>query len=200
MASFTLIYAGEISPAVSVGKFLREQHDNERNARLEQIAQAKKSLAELDTGVDLEKLKDVVVEMQKLVKPAAIERQCRAIADTIKLSSLVDIGDYSGEPALDEIEIRVIALSDKHRRSLLGAISDAYDSLDNSVAASDKKNAAIGEFVKAAVKQVKVGGKVLDEPNDSDIDAMINGGFLFQVYLVARDYQRMSVLKKNRFG
>jgi hypothetical protein len=143
--SYALIYVGEVSPAVSVGKFLREQHEDELKAKPE-------------------------------------------------------LGPYGGDAGLDDILVRIQAISDARRREMLFKVSEAYGSLDESASSANKKHAVVGEYLKATVAQLKVGDKVLDGLKDDDVEAIINGGFFLELFLVARDYQRLSAGKKNRFG
>jgi hypothetical protein len=196
-----LFLPGDQSPVLILDDVLRERHEDIRASRAQEIALRKEKGAPLDTETDWGAVQNVVAELST----AAGARDTDAVARLATLAAagvdgrkLVEIPAYQPIEHYRSVKVQFVALADNVRRRLLRDVVAAQEALDaeDSEEAHVSRHVALGEFIKAAV--VSIDG--YQQVDDAVVDGLAISGMLLDVFVAARDYQRLSLGKGDRFG
>lgn len=202
--SKVIFFPGALSPVFFLDDVLRESHEAMRDDRAGEIE------ARLTRGVPL----DDETQWPLVTDALAEADRCNIARDTAGVAAaaskahalvaghkLVAFAPYESVPHYVEMHVRFRALSDAQRRLLLADVARTQDALTAGVGGPDfdahlqLRNGAVGAFVIAAVERIDG-----HTPDDELVEALVISGMLLDVFSAARDYQRLSVGKGERFG
>jgi len=203
---FAPIFPGDTSPLVSLNDCLRDTHEAVRTAELAEIARRQKAGASLSTDVDWRNVEVTVEEIGACSRRADAAETLRHANDLrLQLAGkhLADPGEFVPVEGLDDVKARFIAIPDRARREHMRDLAAAFDGDDTDAAAGQtRRDAAIAAFLRATVREVHMGDRFIGGAGltDDDLEAVLLSGVWSELYIAARDYQRLSPGKGCRFG
>lgn len=206
MKQYAPIFPGDVSPLVSLNDCLRDTHEAVRAAELAEIARRQKAGASLSTDVDWRAVEVTVEEIGACSRRGDAAETMRHAGDLrLQLAGkfLEDPGEFKSVEGLDDVRVRFIAIADRVRREHMRDIAAAYDGDDTDAAAGQtRRDAAIAAFLRATVREVHMGERVIGGAGltEADLEAVLLSGVWSELYVAARDYQRLSPGKGFRFG
>ncbi len=193
-----LLYPGSKSEPVKLQDVMRESHEAFAAGVALEIERRQKLGVPLDDATDWDAV-DVAVKAKDGPKVAAL----------VSGNTLRPVPAYDPTEGYDDVVVRFVALSESQRRDLSLAVALASDDLDKARVAGDipgvraadeRLDQARGAFVRAAICSLFISGVSLEGIDADDLEAVRASGLLVDLYVAARDYQRLSPGKGGRFG
>lgn len=205
MKQYAPIFPGDVSPLVSLSDCLRDTHEAVRAAELAEIARRQKAGASLSTDVDWKNVEVTVEEIEAASRRGDAAETLRHAGD-LRLhlvgNFLADPGEFVPTEGLDDVKARFVAIADQARREHMRDIATAHKDANDGADGQTRRDAAIREFLRATVREVHMGERVIGGAGltDTDLEAVLLSGVWSELYVAARDYQRLSPGKGFRFG
>lgn len=185
-----LIHPGALSPLLILDEVLRERHEDLRAERARTIAKRKADGAPLDDETKWSNLDTLAVQNAIAAHDTTgVIAACNELIAATAGHKLEPLDEYQSVEAYREVRIQFRALKDAERSKLA-----------NAVAASGGALADVQAFLIASVAVLEAGDERFAVIDDALVDALEASGMLLDVYVAARDYQRLSVGKGGRFG
>lgn len=185
-----LIHPGALSPLLILDDVLRERHEDLRAERARIIAKRQKDGTPLDDETKWSNLDTLKVQNAIAAHDTSgVVEACNELIAATAGHKLVPIDEFESVPAYREVRIQFRALSSSRRSELAEA-----------VVTSNGAPASVKAFLAETVARFEAGDEVFEKVDDVLIDALEASGMLLDVYVAARDYQRLSMGKGERFG
>lgn len=207
MKVYAPIFPGDVSPLVSLNDCLRDTHEAVRAAELAEIARRQKAGASLASDVDWKAVEITVEEIGVCSRRGDAAEALRHTGELrLHLAGkfLQDPGEFVATEGYDDVKVRFVAVADRVRREHMRDIAAAFSGDDGDAAAGQtRRDAAVAAFLQATVREVHMGGRVIGGAGglgDDGVEAVLLSGIFSDLYVAARDYQRLSPGKGSRFG
>jgi hypothetical protein len=198
VSKLVLIRPGAVSDWVPLQAVLREAHEARQQEVKNEIEQRRKRGVPLDDNTDW-----------AAVKQAAEKGDSALVAQLVSGNALELLEDYAPVEGYDQVLLRFVAISEARRRALSFRVAAAQDAVaaatrkatsEEILKACEERDAAYGALVLAAVAAVDVAGEKIEQIGSEHLEALGASQLLTNVYVAAREYQRLSPGKGQRFG
>lgn len=207
---FVPILPGDLSPPVTLDACLRETHEASREWAIGEAVRRAKLKVSTSTEVDWAAVAQVVAGDaealgQAVTKKdaAAVVEACDRIRAMVDGKAITDPGEYQPVEGYAGVVLTFVALSAEERRKLGQVVDNAAAAHRAGVDGSGVAHAdAVKDYVAAHLSSITFGdGRRWRGPLDArQLEGLELAGLLFDVFLAARDFQRLSPGKGVRFG